>query len=688
MSAARPFEDGRPDEPPALRTALALLRRGLWPIPIHPPTARVKSPGKRPIGPAWGKARHTPETLRAAWAACPAANVGLLLGKEGGVIDVEVDDRRRGPATLAGLMGGEDVPTAGWDSEGGEHRLFRYDDRLARYKGVLNVGGRQEWLAGVELRIGANGSGGEQFQSVCPPSVSTSGFVRRWHAHAEIAALPDSFFAYLAERMPRPGPKAPPRPRILKFTGRRPVGEWDAEAVREAVRPHHRELAAEWGVTFTGKVWDGDWAECHAVDREDRDPSAGLNLESGVYHDFGTEAPGLSFFALAVAMGAFPDLTTAINSLGERFGVPRADVYVPPPTIGKGSKKGFFPGEGDMEGDGRDAGPEAPADPPPAADPLDEDATAADLIRLNTTIRWLWEGWIPVGVLTILAADAGVGKTRLCADLLRRINLGLPWPDGTPPTLPVGSRALWVPADNQHAEIGSFPGVFGFPPECLYLNATRRNPFAGTMLDAVADLKDFEARILRIRPALVFIDTSLNATDRSAHKPEDAKAFFKPLQEIAARTQTAIVCVTHLNAGGRPLGRRIIGQGRVVIQMEQPDPDQEHRRKLHVTKSNSLFPPPLGVTMGGAGNEYDDTPPVAPAGVEGAGPPPTKLLACIEWLRDQLDLPGRVSDIRNAAEKAGFSAKVLYSARERLPIMEYEVENRKWWQLTDDPPPF
>jgi hypothetical protein len=327
--------------------------------------------------------------------------------------------------------------------------------------------------------------------------------------------------------------------------------------------------------------------------------------------------------------------------------------------------------------------------PPPAPDPLDEDATAADLIRLNTTIRWVWEGWIPVGVLTILAADAGIGKTRLCADILRRINLGLPWPDGTPPTLPVGSRALWVPADNQHAEIGSFPGVFGFPAEALYLNATRRNPFTGTMLDALEDLKDFEARILRVKPALVFIDTSLNATDRSAHKPEDAKAFFKPLQEIAARTQTAIVCVTHLNAGGRPLGRRITGQGRVVIQMEQPDPDQEHRRKLHVTKSNSLYPPPLGVTMGGTGNEYDDTPPVAPAGVEGAGSPPTKVVACIEWLREQLDGgPGRVSDIRNDAEKAGFSAPVLYKAKDKLPIMEYEVENRKWWQLTDDAPPF
>jgi hypothetical protein len=349
---------------------------------------------------------------------------------------------------------------------------------------------------------------------------------------------------------------------------------------------------------------------------------------------------------------------------------------------------------GGYGGPPRPPGEQAKGEPPPAPDPLDEDATAADLIRLNTTIRWVWEGWIPVGVLTILASEPGIGKTRLCADLLRRAHLGIPWPDGSAMTLPLGSTAIWVPADNQHAELGSFPGVFGFPPEALYLNATRRNPFIGTMLDTAEDLGDFEARILRVRPAFVFVDTSINATDRSSHKPEDAKAFFKPLQEIAARTQTAILMVTHLNAGGKPLGRRITGQGRVVIQMEKPDPEgQPDRRKLHVTKSNSLFPPPLGVTMGGNGNIYDDTPPVAPDGGEGGEVPRilkvSRLDECMDWIRERLEGgPDRVSDIRNDAEKAGYSTKTLYASKDRLPIQEYVVEGRKWWQLTDEDPAF
>ena len=90
-------------------------------------------------------------------------------------------------------------------------------------------------------------------------------------------------------------------------------------------------------------------------------------------------------------------------------------------------------------------------------DPEDGDATAADLIRLDATVRWAWKGWLPISVLAVLASEPGGGKTRLCCDLARRIHLGLPWPDGSPPTFEPGSRTLWVPADNQHPELGLVP---------------------------------------------------------------------------------------------------------------------------------------------------------------------------------------------------------------------------------------
>lgn len=321
---------------------------------------------------------------------------------------------------------------------------------------------------------------------------------------------------------------------------------------------------------------------------------------------------------------------------------------------------------------------------------LDLDATAADLIRLDAKVSWAWKGWIVKAHLNVLASEPGIGKTRMILDLARRVALGLPWPDGSPQTFPAGSSTLWVPADNQHSELATLPEAFGFPPELLYLNATRRNPFIGTMLDSEEDLRDFEARILRIKPALVVVDTAANATDRSQHKPEDAKAFYKPLQEIAKRSGSCLLLVAHLNAGGKPLGRRIEGQARIVMMLERPDPDgQPNRRKFYVRKSFDMLPPPLGVTMHERGNDYDTSPPEpAPEGEGGRGSGggragDSKAGKCQAWLYAALDLNGsmRVSDLRRQAEAEGYSTSTLYNAMRALNVNEFELEGKKWWQL-------
>lgn len=331
-------------------------------------------------------------------------------------------------------------------------------------------------------------------------------------------------------------------------------------------------------------------------------------------------------------------------------------------------------------------------------DELDEDATAADLIAANTTIKWVWPNWIQAGVLTALAASPGVGKTRFLADILATVWNGKPtWPDGSPNTLPPGGKVIWVAADNQHAELGGFPAEFGFDPAALVLNASRRNPFGGTMLDAVEDLVEFERRIKRVNPVFVFIDTTTNTTDRNGNEAKEAKAYYKPLQEIAQRCDVAIICVVHLNADGKPLGRRVEGQVRGVISMTRPDPDgQPHRRKLQVTKSNSLHPRPLGVTMGTGGNTYDFHPPEPPPEEKPAGRGGKKaspqLKECTAWLEGILS--GQrvimVGETRKLADAEGYSAGTLYDAKAALGLEDGEIGSRKVWKLPlgeDDAPP-
>lgn len=333
------------------------------------------------------------------------------------------------------------------------------------------------------------------------------------------------------------------------------------------------------------------------------------------------------------------------------------------------------------------SGPDSVPEIPIATD--DVDATAADLISQQSTVQWTWPGWIQRGTITAIASDPGVGKTRLCADLLRRIYLGLPWPDGTPATFPAGSRAIWIASDSQWAELSSLPIEMGFSPEALVLNGYRSNPYAGTNLDTIDDLAALERRIRRVQPAIVFVDTCGSATDRNTTRPEEAKQFFKPLAEIATRTGTSIVLVTHLNKGGEALGRRIVGACRQVIKLDQPDAGQTNRRRLWVDKTNSKKPEPLGVTMADAGNEYDLSPP-AQAGGDEPGQRSAKksphTAADAQWLSEYLALGAKkVGDTIKDAEHQGINIDRLYKARKSLNnIEQYEVDNRKWWRVSSN----
>jgi hypothetical protein len=331
----------------------------------------------------------------------------------------------------------------------------------------------------------------------------------------------------------------------------------------------------------------------------------------------------------------------------------------------------------------------------PDPDPdLTRDATVADLRGLQSAESWICPLWIPSAALTLVAAEAGTGKTRFCFDLARRVYRDLGWPDGSAIGAVAGGKTLWVVADNQWQEMCDVAAAFGVPDEAVVLNATAADPYAGTSLQTGEELADLEARIRRVRPALVVIDTVTNTTDLKAQDVSDAKRQYKPLQEIANRCQVAILCVTHLNAGGKVLGRRATEKVRVVIQLSCPDPDgQPNRRKLWVEKSKAVKPPPLGVTMGDLGNEYDDMPPVAPEPAVGriggarTGPIPARTLAAMDWLARRLAVGrARVSQLRRESEAEGISTGTLYNAKDALRIVEeVDEDNKKWWLLPEVP---
>lgn len=202
----------------ALEAALALLARGLWPIVLHPGQ-------KRPIGDGWGRQRPTEADLRRLFAAHPGAGVGLRLGPETGLVDIEVDGDG-GEESAARLLGDPPSPTLSYQSRRGRHRLYRYDPRLgqlANGSGVI----KHPDLPGLELRIGRTGG---QIQSAAPPT-ETDGFARRWDGVDEIAPLPEAAVEFLTRRAIEPKADATAPPARSTPTADGPAVAWFRKAI-------------------------------------------------------------------------------------------------------------------------------------------------------------------------------------------------------------------------------------------------------------------------------------------------------------------------------------------------------------------------------------------------------------------------------------------------------------------------
>lgn len=322
-------------------------------------------------------------------------------------------------------------------------------------------------------------------------------------------------------------------------------------------------------------------------------------------------------------------------------------------------------------------------------------ATNDDLKKLNLQQKWLWEGWLQYGVVNLLAAEGGMGKTRFIADLCRRVCLGAEWPDGKPmgAAAPGEFVAMWVAGDRNFAELVEISETFGFGNKICY-SGTPQDPTSGISLSSLSDFNDLVKKVADAKPLFLVIDTAGGTTSANLSKQEDARQFFGPLSDIGVKMGICVIVITHLNATKNVLGKRAEERVRSVIRMTAANREPETTRRIEIVKSNSLFPAPIGMNLGTAGNEYTpDAPPPPEDSMPGFGPkqddpnrgPNTKTRECMDLLESLLAAnPKRVSDLRKAGENAGFDAKTIYKAKEALGIIESVTDGYKWWGLKVD----
>lgn len=158
-----------------------------------------------------------------------------------------------------------------------------------------------------------------------PPSIHAKTgeryrFLDKAHSPARLP-LPAPCPRWVLDLKPLEAPK--PAPVILPMRA-------PARPVCAAGAPHYRAnevldaigdkvgLAASWGLRLASQRPNhSGWVSCHAVGREDRNPSASLSAVSGRYWEPGERT--ISLFELAVRLGIYLDWRDAVTDLGRRF---------------------------------------------------------------------------------------------------------------------------------------------------------------------------------------------------------------------------------------------------------------------------------------------------------------------------------------------------------------------------------
>jgi len=328
-------------------------------------------------------------------------------------------------------------------------------------------------------------------------------------------------------------------------------------------------------------------------------------------------------------------------------------------------------------------------------------------------VRWLWNGRIPLGKLTLLVGDPGLGKSFLSLDIVARTTRGLPWPDDPDSGPPIGDVLLLNaeddPADTIRPRLDAagadvrrvhiLEGVKYIDPETL------KPTFS--LFNLVRDLDALEGE-LKKRPEtrLVVIDpvsAFLGATD--SHNNAEVRGMLAPLAALAARYGVALVIISHLNKNAalqaiyRATGSLAFPAAARTAWLVAKDQDDEARRLLLCLKNNLAKEPPglaFRITRGAV--EWLPGPVTMTAdaalavkndkGGHKPGPEPEARSQAVDWLRELLkDGPLESARVKDEGKAAGYTWRTLHRAKDVLGIQPYREQfGGKWmWKLPEGP---
>jgi archaellum biogenesis ATPase FlaH len=320
-------------------------------------------------------------------------------------------------------------------------------------------------------------------------------------------------------------------------------------------------------------------------------------------------------------------------------------------------------------------------------------------------LRWLWPGRIPLGKLTLLIGDPGLGKSLLTTDVASRVTRGTSFPDDA--ACEVGSVIFLSAEDDAADTIRPRLDAAGADVSRVHiLEAVRVQHTNGSLTEKTFNLETDIAALegaLKEHPdvRLIVIDplsAYLGGVD--SHSNAEVRGMLTPLVALAARLGVAVLCVTHLRKSpGAAIYRAIssiaFAAAARAVWAVASDPEDGERRLLLAVKQN-LSASAAGLafrieTQNNVPRLVWEQGAVALAANDVLGnvdmqQDQSERREAKEWLRDLLaDGPVAVKRIQSEAKAAGHSWITVRRAKQGLPVVvgKNGYQGRSEWRLED-----
>ena len=298
-------------------------------------------------------------------------------------------------------------------------------------------------------------------------------------------------------------------------------------------------------------------------------------------------------------------------------------------------------------------------------------------------VRWLWPGRIPLGMLTLLIGDPGLGKSLLTCDLASRLTraVGVALMVTAEDSIGATVRPRLEATEADLSRVFNFVMVRGGEEDGLAL------PDDIPALNGLVE--HHQARLVVIDPLMAHLPEGVNSW-----RDQSVRGALAPLRRMAEARDCAVLVVAHLNKGqdtnalrrtGGSMGIPAAARSALLLARDPDDPEGEqgNQRVLAHVKTNVSAPAPsLACRVEPVllpGDERDESARLV-LGEEVAitgedllkrqdGDERTALADAVAFLLTELEV-GSVAarSIQAAARDAGISSRTLERAKGSLGI--------------------